>query len=118
MAERVSIFEEDEGDLDLSGFSPSARVRGGDRAVLREAAASKGFTQREVPAAASEPVPIPIESLAPVRRYRTGRNRQLNLKVTEEVAQRFYALADHHELILGDAFARAVMALERELSGT
>jgi len=46
-----------------------------------------------------------------------GRNRQLNLNVTEEVSQRFYALADYHEIVLGDAFARAVTALERELAG-
>jgi len=68
-----------------------------------------------MPPAVSETVRL--ESPSPVRRYRTGRNRQLNLKVTEDVAQRFYALADHHELVLGDAFARAVTALERELAG-
>ena len=116
MAERVSIFEEEEGDLDLSGFAPSARSRVGDRAALREAAEGRGFTPREVPKPTREPVrsPDPVG----VRRYRTGRNRQLNLKVTEEVAQRFYALADRHELVLGEAFARAVAALERDLSGS
>jgi len=28
------------------------------------------------------------------RRYRTGRNRQLNLKVTDEALRRFYALGE------------------------
>ena len=48
----------------------------------------------------------------PQRRYRTGRNRQLNLKVTDDVMRRFYALADSQDLILGEAFEQAVTALE------
>jgi hypothetical protein len=48
----------------------------------------------------------------PQRRYRTGRNLQLNLKVSDDVLRRFYALADSQDLILGEAFEQAVAALE------
>ena len=50
----------------------------------------------------------------PRRRYTTGRNRQLNMKVTEEALRRFYALADAQCWVLGEAFEHAVTALERE----
>jgi hypothetical protein len=45
-------------------------------------------------------------------RYRTGRNRQLNLKVREDALQRFYALADAMNEPLGAVFEEAVGALE------
>jgi len=117
---RASIFDGDD-DFDLSEFTPrpkTARPRA-DKEVLREVAEKKGFVSRE-PAAAKEvaprapktvtppPAPEPI----PQRRYRTGRNRQLNLKVTDDVLRRFYALADSQDLILGEAFEQAVLALE------
>lgn len=52
------------------------------------------------------------------RRYRTGRNQQLNLKVRAQDAEAFYAIADAEGWVLGDAFARAVAALAREREQT
>ncbi len=49
------------------------------------------------------------------RRYRTGRNQQLNLKVTAQDAEAFYAIADARGWVLGETFARAIAALAREL---
>lgn len=46
------------------------------------------------------------------RRYKTGRNQQLNLKVTDDTQKRFYAIADNLGLPLGEVFQRAVKALE------
>jgi group I intron endonuclease len=46
---------------------------------------------------------------------RTGRNRQLNLKVRAEDAAAFYALVAAEGIILGDAFAQAVAAWARDL---
>jgi hypothetical protein len=46
------------------------------------------------------------------RRFMTGRNKQLNLKVTEDTLKRFYAIADEFHLPLGEVFERAVKALE------
>jgi hypothetical protein len=50
------------------------------------------------------------------RRYRTGRNIQLNIKARAETIEAFYAIADRKGWILGETFERAVAALERELS--
>lgn len=121
--ERASIFDED--DLDLSGFAPAPSTRPkADKEVLRTVAESRGFSSREptpvASAPAAEPPPMPPSALpAPTsRRHRTGRNRQLNLKVTGEALERFYALADSERLVLGEAFERAVYALEREIQAS
>ena len=116
---RASIFDGDD-DFDLSEFTPrpkAARPRA-DKEALREVAEKKGFVSREptvketAPKAPKAVTPPPAPEPIPQRRYRTGRNRQLNLKVTDDVMRRFYALADSQDLILGEAFEQAVTALE------
>jgi hypothetical protein len=52
------------------------------------------------------------------RRYRTGRNIQLNIKARAEIIDAFYGIADRKGWVLGETFERAVAALERELAGT
>ena len=64
------------------------------------------------PQAAASAIPL----LHAQRRYRTGRNMQLNLKVREATAATFYAMADAQGWVLGEAFERAVAALQRELA--
>ena len=64
------------------------------------------------------PPPAPAEERREQRRYRTGRNQQLNLKVRAQDAAAFYAIADAEGWVLGDVFARAVAALARELERT
>lgn len=103
---RASIFDD---DLDLSAFDTRAKpANRPDKDALRAVAEAKGFPSREA-----------LEIVAPEptlqRRYRTGRNRQLNLKVTDEALRRFYALADAQGLVLGQVFEQAVMALEDKL---
>lgn len=115
---RASIFDGDD-DFDLSEFTPrpkAAKPRA-DKEALREVAEKKGFVSREPTApkavkAATPPPAPPAPEPMPQRRYRTGRNRQLNLKVSDDVMRRFYALADSQDLILGEAFEQAVLALE------
>ena len=110
-AERASIFEEEE--LDLTGFAPR---KGSPRPALareaiRDVAEQRGFVSREASQTlSSSPEPTPVSR----RRYTTGRNRQLNMKVTDEALRRFYALADLHGWVLGEAFEHALSALERE----
>lgn len=90
-----------EDELDLSGFAPKPSGAGGaDRQRVR-AVAEPGFRSRE-------PAPPRREA----RRHRTGRNVQLNLKVRQEDADAFYALADEHGWVLGEAFEMAVAALK------
>jgi|SRR6185312_13306 len=115
---RASIFDGDD-DFDLSEFTPrpkAAKPRA-DKEALREVAEKKGFVSREPTApkaakAVTPPPAPPAPEPMPQRRYRTGRNRQLNLKVSDDVMRRFYALADSQDLILGEAFEQAVLALE------
>ncbi|MGZ3297738.1 MAG: stability/partitioning determinant [Asticcacaulis sp.] len=117
---RASIFDEAD-DFDLSEFTPRPKTSKprADKESLRELAEQKGFTSREpAPRAAKVAAPQPVSPPAPEpepilqRRYRTGRNRQLNLKVTDDALRRFYALADSQDMILGEAFEQAVLALE------
>ncbi len=122
---RASIFDGDD-DFDLSEFTPRAKTAKprADKDALREVAEKKGFVSREPEAVKTPKEPKPAKAAAPVvvappapeplpqRRYRTGRNRQLNLKVSDDILRRFYALADSQDLILGEAFEQAVAALE------
>lgn len=105
--ERASIFGD---DLDLSEFKPKPPARAEE---VREVAEKAGFSSRE-------PAPPPSPAQEPVRReqrrYRTGRNVQLNLKVRQEDMDSFYQLADQEGVVLGEAFARAVAAWKRSLS--
>jgi hypothetical protein len=104
---RAPLFGQDT-DLDLSGFKPKPPAR---PEQVRDVAEQAGFRSREAASA-------PVESEAPrrePRRYRTGRNVQLNLKVRREAVDAFYRLADEQGWVLGEAFEHAIGALEREL---
>ncbi|MFT3998064.1 MAG: stability/partitioning determinant [Asticcacaulis sp.] len=110
MSERASIFDD---DLDLSAFEKRPQSENKprpDKDSLRAVAEARGFPSRE---AAPAPAPEPVLQ----RRYRTGRNRQLNLKVTDEALRRFYALADAQGVVLGQVFEQAIEALETRLKG-
>jgi len=112
--ERASIFDE-VAELDVSGFEPksipdkSAPAKEEVRAVAEAA----NFPSREakpakVAKAAEEPPRAP-------RRYRTGRNIQLNLKASRETLDVFYAISDANGWVLGETLERAVEALQKEL---
>jgi hypothetical protein len=51
--------------------------------------------------------------LRPIRRWRTGRNVQFNRKVTQECVDRFYRLADEHNLRMGELLEQALDAFEK-----
>jgi hypothetical protein len=96
--ERASVFDD---DLDLSGFQPKPPAKAQE---VREVAEKAGFTSREPATPPAEP------ARREQRRYRTGRNVQLSLKVRQEDLDTFYRLADREGIVLGEAFARAVAA--------
>ena len=108
---RASIFEEAE-DLDISAFAPKTVSDPNAPAAekVRAVAEAANFRSRE---------PKPAKPAAPPkhspRRYRTGRNVQLNLKVSQETVDAFYAVADKNGWVLGETLERAIQALEREL---
>lgn len=101
---RAAVFEAD----DLSDFVPGTSAPKPKPEEVRAIAKAAAFHSRESTLPAEDP---PRRS---PRRYRTGRNVQLNLKVRQEAANAFYALADQLDLVLGEAFERAVDALRRE----
>lgn len=115
---RAGLFEED--GPDLSDFRPKPPARPEQvKAVAEEA----GFRSRDPrpqdrpagPPPGPAPLPAPPPAKREQRRYRTGRNQQLNLKVRAQDAEAFYAIADAQGWVLGETFARAIAALSREL---
>ena len=47
------------------------------------------------------------------RRYRTGRNQQINIKATPQVIERLYKMADAKRVPLGELLEQALDALEK-----
>lgn len=70
------------------------------KAQIDQLAKETGFVSRERP------------RMGP--RRRTGRNRQLNLKIRELDLDRFYRFADSNNYTLGEAFEKAMDAIERQ----
>jgi hypothetical protein len=74
----------------------------------RKVAEATGFRSREAGQGA------PASAPKPVRRRRTGRNAQFNLKARPETIQSFCAVADAKEWGLGETLEHAVALLQRE----
>lgn len=91
---------------DLDSFAP-AKTPVPDRAGAAQAAQAAGFVSRE-------PKPAPKPAARPVRRRRTGRNAQFNLKARPETIEAFCAVADANDWGLGETLEYAVALLERE----
>lgn len=119
MNDRVNPFG-DLGDFPLAPAKPKP-----DPAVIDQVAEAHGFPSRK-PAApvavepSHPPSPAPALDSAPVesssarkqRRYTTGRNKQVNIKATDETIQRLYRLADERQVPLGQLLEQALDALE------
>lgn len=122
MTSRASIFTDDEDFEipDLSGAAVASQ-KTVDKEATRKAAAKVGFTDRDPPRppAVSEPSAPPEQRR---RAFRTGRNTQINLKVTAECRDAFLDLVDElsdregRAIPQGEAFERAVAALRAKLS--
>ena len=110
---RASVFE-DTLDIDLSDFAarPRTEPKAPNAEQVRAVSEAAQFRSREAP----PPVPAIATKPAP-RRYRTGRNVQLNIKVSQSAVDEFYAITDAHKgWVLGYTFERAIAALKRELA--
>lgn len=110
MSERVNPF------ADLGDFAPApSKPKAEQRAVIDQVAADNGFPSRQpVKSAKTSPPttePSPPE-LRKHRRYTTGRNKQINIKATDETIQRLYRLADEKHVPLGELLELALNALE------
>jgi len=56
----------------------------------------------------------PAVRRTPRRRFKTGRNQQINIKATAEVIERLYKLADTRHVPLGELLEQALDALENQ----
>jgi hypothetical protein len=77
-----------------------------DEAAIDDIARQNNFPSRQPPKPAGP-------SKRKQRRYRTGRNRHLGIKATEETLERFYKAADARSVPLGELLRIALDALER-----
>ncbi len=90
MSDRAGIFD-DISDFDLSGFAPKQGKPAAETPpeIVRAVSEASSFRSREpMPATKDEPFKKDL------RRYRTGRNVQLNIKVRAETLRSFYEVAD------------------------
>jgi|GEM_PF-2986651 len=92
---------------DLSDFRASgSQSKKIDKNQIDEIAKSTGFPSRQA-------APVPQSAARPVRKYTTGRNQQINIKVTAEVADKLYRLADEAMVPLGRLVELALIAYEK-----
>jgi len=97
---------------DLTDFAPKsvAEPKKPAPAALDAVAEVHGFPSRQAPSAAK----VSAGGKRQGRRYTTGRNQQLNIKVTPETSEQLYRLADARRAPLGEVLKLALDALERE----
>jgi hypothetical protein len=110
----------------LSGFDPSDWAPDASVAtrakpaptITRAAAERTGFKSREAGqggvATAAKPASPSVAPAGQVRRRRTGRNAQFNLKARPETIAAYCAIADHNGWGLGETLEYAVTLLEQE----
>ena len=95
---------------DLPAFEPKPKIPAPSAAPplairVDEVAEANGFPSRQ--ASRSSP------KKRVGRRYKTGRNQQINIKATSEVIERLYKVADQKRVPLGELLAQALDALEK-----
>lgn len=64
------------------------------------------------------PPPPPQVRPRSSRRWKTGRNQQLNIKATAQTIERFYKMADARRVPHGELLEQALNALEKDRSGS
>jgi hypothetical protein len=104
-------FSAELDNFDPQAWTPKPNQSANDRPQreqVEEAARASGFKSRE-PAASAQAIPE-----APVRRRRTGRNVQFNIKAKPETIEAFCRIADAKGWGLGETLEVAVALLERE----
>jgi len=120
MNERASVFD-NVPDFDVGDFkpkAPKAEEKKPPVETLRAISVASNFPSREAPAAVPIAPPAPaVEAKREQRRYRTGRNVQLNIKADQDTLDLFYTIADTQGWVLGETLERAVEALHEKLSG-
>lgn len=100
---------------DLGEFTLKSTPKPVEPQQIERLAADNGFPSRQ--SVAKQAPALAVSLSAPARRrYVTGRNRQINLKASDETIARFYRLADERQVPLAELFELAVAALEEQRS--
>lgn len=112
---RASIFDDgDVKELDLGSFAPKSAkdANAPPPQQVRAVTETANFRSREATVTKPE-----TKSKRAVRRYRTGRNVQFNVKALQSTVDAFYAVTEAKGWVLGYTLQRAIEALQRELKG-
>lgn len=100
---------------DLDDFAPQSETRLIAPEAIDQLAQASGFPSRKALGTPSQPR---AEEGAPTtrrpRRHVTGRNRQINIKATEETIAELYRIADDLNLPLGAVLEQALEALDEK----
>ncbi|OAN54308.1 hypothetical protein [Sphingobium sp. TCM1] len=95
---------------DLTDFAPQDAAKPVPAEAIEQIAAASGFPSRKAVGSAA-PSPAPVAPARTPRRHTTGRNRQINIKATEETVAELYRVADALGLPLGAVLEQAIAAL-------
>lgn len=93
---------------DLGDFAAEPPSRPVAPEAIDQLAQASGFPSRK-----AQEIPSPAPARQP-RRHVTGRNRQINIKATEETITALYAIADDMGLPLGAVLEQALAALDEK----
>ncbi len=110
-AKRAGVFDL-EDTLDVSGFAPKQADRPAPKPEQVRAVSEAAQFQSREPGRDAAPL---MSAKREPRRYRTGRNIQLNIKARAEAIESFYAIAEGQGWVLGETFERAIEALKKNL---
>lgn len=114
---------------DLDDFASDGAAKPVPAETIEQIAKNAGFPSRKAGASgasetasrtAKAPSPSPAPAAAPTsgrapRRHTTGRNRQINIKATEETIEELYRIADKMGVPLGAVLERALTALAKDI---
>lgn len=113
MSDRASVFDTSL-DFDVSGFTPQktkTQNKAAPAEAVRAVSEAAHFPSREAILHEGEGA-----SKKEQRRYRTGRNVQLNIKVKSETLDAFYRIADREGWVLGETLEKAIESLQKNLA--
>jgi hypothetical protein len=106
MSDRAGFFDDADFDFDVTGFALQKPKEKIPTEQVRAVAEGAQFPSRE---------PEAKKKRREVRRYRTGRDAQFNIKADPQVIEAFYAIAEKQGWVLGQTLERAVEALQKEV---
>lgn len=95
---------------DLDDFAPQSETRPVAPEAIDPPAQASGFPSRKAQGAGPPAQETPCACHP--RRHVTGRNRQINIKATEETIDTLYRIADNLGLPLGVVLEQGLAALE------